>query len=464
MARAAVKYTPRSYQKRVRDFFLDHPRCAAWLEMGLGKTAATLDAVKALIWMGEVNQVLVVAPLRVATMTWPEELMKWDDFHELTYTVVRGTPKARMFAAQQDTDIHLINPEMLPWLVGELGKPKKWPYDMIVVDEPRGVREATSAGFKALKQVMRLSRRHVQLTGTPAPNGLAGLWGPMFLLDGGTRLGTTSTGFKQRWFYSNSETRQLTPRRHAEEQIKAAVADITIAMKTEDYIELPPLVYNNVEFDMPDKAMALYRELEEEMFVRLEESEQRIEAVNAAVLTNKCLQCSNGAAYLSDENGHALKEWAPVHNAKLDALQEVIESAQGSPVLVAYAYRCDLERLIDRFPKAEFFDKDPDQLKRWNAGKIPLLLAHPKSAGHGLNMQNGGHDLVWFGMNWSLELYAQMNKRLHRSGQTQRVTVHHLMARGTLDATVLERLSTKASVQDLLFQRAKAQGRRVRAA
>lgn len=450
----AVKFTPRPYQAYTVDWILDRPRCALWQEMGLGKTASTLLAIKTLFWTGEVSRVLVAAPLRVVTMTWPDELAKWSDFSELEYVVIRGTPRERRHLVGRSAHIHIINHELLSWLVEHHGD--KWPYDMVVLDEPRGVRDPSSRGFRTWSSVRALSPRMVQLTGTPAPNGLKGLWGPAYLLDGGRRLGATKEAFDIRWFHRN-EVGVTVPRDNADAEIRERMQDIAVAMRSADYLDLPPMVKNTIPVQMPAEAVAQYVSLEAQMFIDLQEAVgKNVEAFSSAALTNKCLQCANGAVYLTAEDGSPLTEWTELHKAKLEALDEVISEAQGAPVMVAYWFKPELTRLAHRYKHAVVFDKDPDTLRRWNAGEIELLLVHPQSAGHGLNMQDGGNILVWFNLTWSLELYEQMNKRLHRSGQEKPVYIHHLAAAGTIDYVVLERLQGKAEVQQLLFEYMKA--------
>ena len=446
-----MRYVPRPYQTRTTDFVISHKRCALWQQMGLGKTAAVLAAFKELHWSNEVQRALVVAPVRVAQTTWPDEIAKWDEFNELDYTVIKGTPKQRLKLLNDGKALHLINPELLPWLVEHVG-PENFPYDFLIIDEPKGVRRPSSRGFKTLRKIMKVVDRMVQMTGTPAPNGLNGLWGPAYLLDGGRRLGTTRSAFLQRWFMTGRDGFSELARPHANKEIRERMADITVAMKTEDYLTLPPLLLHSRQVQLEPEAYESYRQLEREMFLHLD-ADRTAEAFNAAALTNKCLQCSNGAVYLTGELGEPLKDFEVIHDAKLDELDEIIHAANGSPVLVAYNFRSDLERILKRHPSARILDKDPSVISEWNRGEIDLLLAHPAAAGHGLNLQDGGNILVWFGLTWNLEHYEQMNKRLHRSGQSEPVTVYHLIAEHTLDEEVMERLTKKAKIQDLLFAR-----------
>lgn len=457
-----MNYTPHEYQRRATEFAIETPRCALWLEMGLGKTAATLDALRQLLWSGEAKRVLVVAPLRVARRTWPDEVRKWAEFRGLTTTSITGDGWVRLQKAAKPTDIHLINYELLPWLVEHLQT--KWPYDTVVLDESSRVKNPSSERFKALRRVRNKIKRLIQLTGTPSPNGLVDIWAPTFLLDDGARLGTSVTAFRQRWFkrQGSYQFAPLKPLANAQPEIEEKLSDIVVSMRSADYLALPPFVRNDIAVDLPPKVMSEYRQLEDQMFVelkaRVDRGETIVTAFNAAALTNKCLQYASGAVYLQDMQGAPVKEWVEVHDAKLEALEEVIEEAAGAPVLCVYWYQSDLARLTKRFKHAQVMDKKGKLIDQWNAGRIPLLLINPGSAGHGLNLQAGGNILVWFSMQWSLELYQQTNARLYRQGQTKPVYVHHLLARGTLDDEVLRRLEGKATVQDLLMERLKRRG------
>lgn len=451
-------YTPHDYQRRASQFVIDNDKCALWLEMGLGKTAAVLAALKELFFTGEAKRALIVAPLRVAVRTWPDEIKKWADFHGLTYTVIRGEGWVRLQKAAKATDIHLINYENIAWLVEHLRA--KWPYDTLVLDESSRAKSHSSERFKALRKVSIITNRVIELTGTPSPNGLLDIWAPMYLLDRGERLGTSVTAFKTRWFKSNAYSfAEPKPLDHAQREIEERVRDIVVSMRSADYLQLPEYVRNIVDVDLPDKAMREYRQLEDKMFLEILKGADThtVTAFNAAAVTNKCLQYASGAMYLQDPiTGEPLKDWAPVHAAKLEALDEVLEEAAGAPVLCVYWFQSDLARLTKRYPHARVMGKAGKEIDEWNAGRIPLLLINPGSAGHGLNLQAGGNIIVWFSQQWSLELYQQTNARLYRQGQTKPVYVHHLVARGTLDEEVLRRLDGKASIQDLLLERLKA--------
>jgi SNF2 family DNA or RNA helicase len=456
-----VKYVPRPYQQRATDFAVEHPRCALWLEMGLGKTSSTLAAIRELLHFGEVSRVLIVGPLRVAYQVWPAEIRKWDEFHGLSFTRLRGVPNWRHTLTHKATDIHLINYENLEWLVET--RLKDWPYDLIVLDESSRVKNPSAKRFRALRRVMkaRPEVRMIQLTGTPSPNGLVDVWAPAWLLDRGQRLGDTLEAFKRRWF--NVSDYGAEPKKFAQEQIEAKLRDIVVSMRAADYLQLPRLVMNEIKVELPDKAMGQYAQLERSMFIELQRvmehgtEFEKVTAFSSGALTNKCLQLASGAVYLQDPvTGEPSREWAAVHDAKLEALDEVLEEAAGAPVLVVYWFKSDLERLQRRYPHGVVMDKQGTAIERWNRGELPLLFINPGSAGHGLNLQDGGNIMVWFSMQWSLELFQQTNARLHRSGQTKPVYCHLLLARGTLDEDVVLRLQDKASVQAILMERLKA--------
>lgn len=445
-----MKFTPHPYQRRATEFALENRKCALWLDMGLGKTASTLLAVKRLVWSGETNKVLVVAPLRVARSTWPAEIAKWDDFNELTYTVLAGATQAqRLRRLDADVDIYLVNYELLKWLVNHYGK--RWPFDTVVLDESSRMKSPSSHRFRAMRRALPYVRRLIELTGTPSPNGLLDLWSQAYLLDGGERLGKTFGAYKQRWFYAGDYYGYtLVPYSHAQRQIEKKLSDICMSMRAEDYLDLPELVSVTVPVDMGPRALKAYKALEDDMYAVLDTAE--VEVFNTAALTNKCLQFANGAVYMTDEQDPEKRHTHLAHDAKLDALEELLEDVN-EPVLVAYWYQSDLERLQARFPDGEVLGGDDALIERWNAKQVSLMFIHPGSAGHGLNLQAGGNVLVWFSMTWNLELYQQTNARLHRQGQEKPVIVHHLVCTGTLDEVVMERLASKAAVQDLLIER-----------
>lgn len=441
------------YQKAAVSHIIDHPAAGLFLDMGLGKTVSTLTAINRLmnVYM-EVTKVLVIAPKRVAEDTWTTECGKWDHLRGLRISRVLGTEKKRKAALKEDADIYVINRENVVWLVAQLKG--WWPFDMIVIDELSSFKSNTAARFKALRKVRPMSARVVGLTGTPAPNGLIDLWPQMYLLDMGERLEKTITAYRSKYFKPGRTNGQVVfdykLNSGSEESIYSRISDICISMKAGDYLDLPDLIEIPVEVSMSDRQMQQYEKFEEEQVLKLQD-EGDISAVNAAALSNKLLQYANGAVYDADRNIHEL------HEAKLDALEEIVEAANGSPVLVFYSFRHDVARIMKRLkayrPKEIGGQED---IQAWNEGRIPVMLAHPASAGHGLNLQQGGHIMVWFGLPWSLELYQQANARLHRQGQSQPVRSYAIMTKGTMDADVKKALSGKTDRQDALMEAVKA--------
>lgn len=416
--------------------------------MGLGKTASTLEAIRQLIYEEfAVNRVLVIAPKLVAQDTWIREARKWDDFHDLRVSVAVGTAKQRQAALATDADIYTINRENVTWLIEQ--QEKTWPYDMIVVDESSSFKNQASKRFKALKRVIPKTQRVVILTGTPAPNSYLELWPQLWLLDRGERLGSTIGRYRDRWFVPDKRNGHIVyswrMKPGARQQIDTRISDICMSMKTEDWLKLPERIDNVIPVRLPDEAKDTYQTLQHEMILALENGDAVVGDTKAAVI-NKLLQMANGAVYT--EQGAV--EW--FHDAKLEALEEIVEQSE-EPVLVFYTYRHDLDRLQERFrdlhPRMLYSAED---IRDWNAGKIRMLLAHPASIGHGLNLQEGGHVIVWYGLTWSLELYEQANARLHRQGQTQAVIIHHLVAEGTADEQVMKALERKEMNQDALLE------------
>lgn len=432
-----------AYQRKAVDFILREGRCMLALEMGLGKTASTLTAIRDMIDGYQVTRVLVIAPLRVANSVWAQEVNGWDHLKDLRVSVCTGAERARRSALCVDADIYVINRENVPWLVQHYGK--KWPFDAVVVDESSSFKTSSTKRFKALRKMLPNIETMVLLTGTPSPNGLLDLWAQMYLIDYGQRLGRTLTGYKQRFFEPDFMGYKFSIRAGADKQIHALVADRVMHMSAADYLDLPPRIDITHTIDMPPKAAAAYREFETTMLADLDDGSE-IEALSAAALANKLLQWSNGAVY-TDEH----KNWSETHTAKLDALQAIVEDNEGEAMIVAYSYRSDLERLLERFPDARVLDNDQSTIDAWNRGEIPMLLAHPASAGHGLNLQRGGALCVWFGLNWSLEYYLQFNARLHRQGQDRPVRIVHIVCRDTIDERVLSVLSEKDAVQNNLL-------------
>jgi SNF2 family DNA or RNA helicase len=447
-----MKFIPHDYQKVAIEKTIDQPAVGLLLEMGLGKTVSVLTAIQALLYdYFDVSKVLVIAPLRVAQSTWSGEIEKWDHLRGLRLSKVLGNEKQRIEALNQPADLYIINRENTEWLVNYYGR--KWPFDMVVIDELSSFKNPKSKRFRALRKVRPLIKRVVGLTGTPAPNGLIDLWSQIYLLDQGERLGKTLTGYRDRYFDPGRRNQNIVfewvPKPFAEERIYEKISDICVSMKAEDWLRLPERIDNVIEVELPEKAKNQYNQLEKNLILPLLDSD--VTAANAAVLTNKLLQMANGAIY--DEFGEA-KE---IHDTKLEALEEVVEAANGKPVLVAYSYRHDLDRIKNRLRKynPRMLDNDQD-VRDWNAGKIQVLLLHPASGGHGLNLQAGGNIIVWFGLTWSLEWYQQTNARIHRQGQTERVIVHHIVAKGTMDEQVLKALTGKAATQEDLMEAVKA--------
>lgn len=441
------------YQKAAVQHIIDHPAAGLFLDMGLGKTVSTLTAVNQLMNVYlEVTKVLVIAPKRVAEDTWTTECEKWEHLHGLRVSRVLGTEKKRKAALKADADIYVINRENVVWLVAQLKG--WWPFDMIVIDELSSFKSNTAARFKALRQVRPMTSRVVGLTGTPAPNGLIDLWPQMYLLDMGERLEKTITAYRAKYFRPGRTNGQVVfdykPNTGSEEAIYKKISDICISMKAEDYLDLPDMIEIPVEVSMNERQMKQYEKFEEEQVLKLQE-EGDISAVNAAALSNKLLQYANGAIYDAERNIHEL------HEAKLDALEEIVEAANGSPVLVFYSFRHDVARILKRLKAYDPKEiGGQDDIQAWNEGKISVMLAHPASAGHGLNLQKGGHIMVWFGLPWSLELYQQANARLHRQGQSQPVRNYIIMTKGTMDADVKKALSGKTDRQDALMEAVKA--------
>ena len=452
-------FTPRLYQTTITNYILDHSRCAIWASMGLGKSAATLQALD-LISVVEEGPTLIIAPLRVARNVWSDEIEKWNCFKRLTISKILGSPEERSRALTKKADIYTVNFENLPWLVERLGK--NWPFTKIVVDEAtklKGFRSRQgTARARALSKVAFLNVKHfIELTGTPAPNGVVDLWGQSWFLDQGERLGKTFTAFSNRWFRPDWSGYGLVPLPHAQKEIEGKLADVCLSLKAEDYFDLKEPIVNTISVPLPPAAMKKYKAMEKDMFVQLAKHE--VEALNAASMTVKCLQIANGALYVEGSN----EKYEEIHTAKIEALDSIIEEAAGAPVLVAFNFRSDVDRLKRAFPQGRDFDTDPRTIKEWNAGKIPILFVHPASAGHGLSLQDGGNIIAFFGLNWNLEEHIQVIERIGptrqmQSGHNRPVFVHYIVAKDTIDELVLERLQTKRSVQDILLEAMKKAG------
>lgn len=452
-------FTPRPYGPLITNHVLETPRCAVWAGMGLGKTISTLNAIDTLQLI-DGAPALVLAPLRVARSTWPDEAAKWDHLQHLHVMPIVGSEAERRMALRQDANLYTTNYENLPWLIEHYGE--RWPFRTVISDESTKLkgfrlRQGTQRA-KALGRVAHTKiDRFIELTGTPSPNGLTDLWGQAWFLDAGVRLGRTFDGFKQRWFRPSHDGFGVIPMDHAQAEIQAKLRDICITIDAKDWFDLKEPIVNNIYVDLPIKARKLYQDMEKEMFMQIEEHE--VEAFNAAARTVKCLQVANGAAYVGEDS----KEWKEIHDAKLQALEDIIEEAAGMPILVAYNFKSDLARLQRAFPKGRQLDANPGTLRDWNEGKIPLLFAHPASAGHGLNLQDGGNILVFFAHDWNLENRLQIIERIGptrqmQAGHNRPMFIHNIIARDTVDEMVIERVESKREVQDILLAAMKQKG------
>ena len=439
-------FKPYPYQARAVDFIGSHPRCALFLDMGLGKTAITLSAIRLALYDDmTATHVLVVAPKSTAINTWPAEIRKWDQFAGMSFGVAIGTPKHRSQVVADLPDVTVINRENVPWLVGEAGE--AWPYDMVVLDESSSFKSRKARRWKVIKKILPFISRMVLLTGTPSPNGLLDLWPQILLLDNGARLGKSLTGYRMRYFspgaHNGSIVYQWIPKKGAKEEIARRLSDICMSMKAEDYIEVPAITDIDVAVMMESSAAKAYVKFQQELLLPCKDGAE-VAATTAAALVNKLLQYTGGHIYDDDGTAHDTTD------AKLEALREIVE-ASTSPVLVFYYFRSEIDSLLT-LEGAELFDGSPEVLKRWNSGEIPVLLAHPASMAYGLNMQQGGHVMVWYTLTWNLELYEQAKARLHRQGQTRPVQNYRLICKGTIDEQVCRGLAKKNKVQDTLMQ------------
>ena len=447
-----MKYQPHDYQNYATQFIIDHPVAAILLQMGLGKSVITLTAIQKLLASGEVYRVLVIAPLRVARDTWPAEIQKWDHLHGLTYSVAVGTESERRAALMLDANIHIINRENVQWLIENSHIP--FEYDMIVIDELSSFKSHQSKRFKSLMKQRHRVRRIVGLTGTPSSNGLMDLFAEYKLLDMGKRLGRFITQYRQDFFVPDKcgfdRVYSWKPRPGAEQEIYRRIGDITVSMKSADYLQMPECVINRIPVIMDAFEQDQYDELKQDLILRLG-PRTVVDAKNAAALCGKLTQMANGAVY-SETGG-----LARIHDHKLDALEEIIEFANGNPVLIAYWYQHDIARILNRIKGVRLLKSSRD-IADWNAGRIPVAAIHPASAGHGLNLQAGGNTLVWFGLTWSLELYQQTNARLWRQGQeADTVVIHHIITAGTIDEQIMAALQRKDRTQAALIDAVKAQ-------
>lgn len=446
-----MEYKPYYYQSFAEQFILDHPEAGLLLDMGMGKTAVSLTAADKLLYdYFAVRKVLVIAPLKPAKETWPPEIQKWDHLKHLTLSMILGSAQERIAALNREADIYIINRENVVWLVDYYKA--KWPFDMVIIDELSSFKSSKAQRFRALKKVRKYIKRIVGLTGTPSPNGLLDLWPEMYLLDEGKSLGKTLTSYRETYFLPDKRNATTIfswkPKAGAEEAIYAKLDGLCISMKAADYLQLPERLFLRREVEMSEKAMTLYKTLEKDTLLPFADGD--IDAPTAAVLTNKLLQAAGGAAY--DENGNVKY----LHEDKLEALDQLIEEANGQPVLVFYAFKHERDRIIARYPEAVDIKED-SAVTRWNKGEVLIMLAHPASAGHGLNLQAGGHIAIWYGLPTSLELYQQANKRLHRPGQKETVLIHHILMKGTYDYKVLDDiLKPKEIRQNALLEALKA--------
>ena len=444
-----MKYSPHDYQRYATNFIVNHKISAVLLEMGLGKSVISLSAINELMLdYFDVSRTLVIAPLRVAISTWPDEIKKWDHLKYLSYSVVTGSEKERLDALKKPAHIYIINRENVDWLITKSGF--KWFFDMVVIDELSSFKSYQAKRFKSLLKARPKVKRIVGLTGTPSSNGLMDLWAEFRLLDMGERLGRYITHYRQNFFIPDKRNQQMIfsykPKDGAEKMIYSLISDITISMKSKDFLKMPECIMNEVVVSLSEKEQKLYDSLKKDMVLSIGDDE--IDAINAAALSSKLLQMANGAVY-NDK-----KESIVIHDRKLDALEDLIEGANGKPVLIAYWFKHDITRIKERFDVREI--KTGKDITDWNEGKIPIAIIHPASAGHGLNLQAGGSTLIWFGLTWSLELYQQTNARLYRQGQDSTVVIHHILTNGTIDEDVMKALKAKERIQDALINSVKA--------
>lgn len=449
-----MRYVPHAYQERATRFIIDNRYCALFLDMGLGKTVATLTALRILKEeYCEVRHTLVIAPKSVARNTWTSESHKWDHLRGLKVSVVMGTPKQRKKALEAEADIYVVNRDNVKWLVDYCDlELVRWPFDTVVVDESSSFKNPQSRRYKALRRMRWLMGRVILLTGTPSPNGLMDLWSQIELLDLGKRLGRTLTMYRQEYFrpgrHNGHIVYEWVPRAGARERITEKISDICLSMQAEDYLEMPDLIQAGVTIALTEEEMKGYRDFEKEQLMEVDETQ--IEAVTAAALTNKLLQFSGGAVYDMEQN------WHQVGESKMEALSDIVEAAD-EPVLVYYAYQHELERMKTVLASYSpvVFKGEPQILQAWNRGEIRLMLCHPASVAYGLNMQEGGRIIVWYTPTWNLELYEQANARLYRQGQAKPVLMYHIIAAGTMDERVMDALGGKGDCQSALLQRIK---------
>ena len=456
-------FKPHAYQQHCINQIIEIKKLGLFLDMGLGKTVTTLTAIKELKYNRfQVRRVLVIAPKKVAEGTWTKEAAKWDHTKMLRVSPVLGSQTKRIKALNTPADIYITNRENVVWLVDYYRN--AWPFDMVVVDESSSFKSHSAKRFKALASVGERIERMVELTGTPSPNGLDDLWAQVFLLDGGERLGKRYTHFRERYFQPDKRgadgmVYSYEAKPGSEEGILEKISDICISIKAEDYLQLPDITYHEVPVELDAKALKSYCELEREMVLQLPEDGEDISVTSAAALSNKLLQLANGAIYDEDRQVHE------VHGCKVEAFMELVESLQGKPALVFYNYQHDRTRLLEALKKTGLRVRElktPQDEDDWNARRIDILLTHPASSAYGLNLQQGGNHVIWFGLTWNYELYTQANKRLHRQGQQEKVIIHHLVCSGTRDEDVMQALQRKDDSQNWVMESLKARIRRIK--
>lgn len=457
-----MEFIPHEYQKHCLQRIIDTKKIGLYIDMGLGKTVTTLTAIKELKYERlQVRKILVIAPKKVAESTWSKEKDKWDHTKMLRVSKVLGSTAKRIQALNTPADLYITNRENVVWLVDYYRN--AWPFDMVVIDESSSFKNHKSKRFKALASISGKITRLVELTGTPSPNGLEDLWAQVYLLDGGERLEKRYTQFRERYFNPGDRGQNIIynykPKIGSEQAILDKISDICISMKSEDYLQLPDLIEDVIHVELDPKARKAYDDLERQMVLALPEEEDEISVTSAAALSNKLLQLANGAVY---DEGHSVHS---VHDCKIEAFMELVESLNGKPALVFYNFQHDKDRIKAALEKTGLRVRElktPQDENDWNAGQIDILLAHPASCAYGLNLQQGGNHVIWFGLTWNYELYSQANKRLHRQGQTEKVIIHHLVCSGTRDEDVMEAISRKDDVQNWVMESLKARIRKIK--
>lgn len=440
------------YQVKAVDMIVNNFNCGLFLDMGLGKTVSTLTAIQELREIGFIDKVLIIAPKKVAQVTWKDEINNWEHLKGLRISVIDGTAAQRRAAMMADADIYTVSRDNVVWLVVEHGG-VKLPYDMVVIDELSSFKNPASKRFKALRRVRKFIPRVVGLTGTPAPNGLIDLWAQMFLIDEGKRLGKTITGYRDRFFTAGRKNGDIvyqwdlkSPAEETEQKISELIKDICISMSAEDYLKMPDKLMYYDRVKLSDKDFKAYKTFEREQVLEFIESGETITAASAAALSNKLQQFANGAMYDAD------RKVLQLHDEKIEKLKELVEAANGQPVLIAYTFKHDLDKIMDALKEYKPVKLEkPEHVADWNAGKINVLVTHPASAGHGLNLQKGGHIMIWYGLTWALELYQQFNARLYRQGQKKPVSIHHIIATDTVDEKIIKSLDGKDTTQRSLM-------------